>query len=812
MLRACLGKWPTLWGPMALALIVSTARAGQGDGPASRYVAAEDLVAYVQFDGLDSHGDAWEATAMRSILEDTTTGAMLRTLAGQLLDGSTAAAPGMPVSGDQITAITEHLTSRGFVLAVHGPLGEDPPAVTLVLPGAGEGPAAPAFQALLRAAVPRDVAPQTLTRQDGRKLSVVRPDGGAEGGWAYWTEGKDLILVAGRGEFGAEPVFAAMAGETPSLADSETLAALSEPADGFEPVAIGWFDADTLPPAPPSLGLDGLERIDFRVGFDGEALVTLTRLAAPGPREGILTLFDQPPLTADSFPPIPKGTEEYTVFSADLGATYDLVVKLVKDLEPQAEAQIKAVDDSFRQMTGVSLRDELLAELGPKFAFYVETKTIRATISPYTMLLDWFLNFPPAIATIEVKDADAFAETLDRLMEAVNGALVQAGTAGGAPARFETLEAPARGYRLIVPPQLFPLPPTVQPAVVLGDHYLAISTQVDAAKRALAASETEAPPMLPPGTIAYSVSDPRDRLPQLLVNLPFFAHLIGRMGPQGFQPGAVDPRNPFAKVAIGPELIPSADAIREHLFPGTAIITVDDAGLTIRTRDAFPTINPVSAGPVAVALLLPAVQAARSSARRAQSTNNMKQMALAMWTYHENNGGLPPQAITDEDGKPLLSWRVAILPYIEQQALYNQFHLDEPWDSPHNKELLSVKVPVYLIPGSEAPEGETYYQAFVGDGALVDPTEMTKIQEITDGTSNTIMIVEAGESVPWTKPEDLEYSEDEDLPPLGGHFPGGFNAAFADGSVRFLKHTIAEEVLRALITRAGGEVISADSF
>ncbi len=219
---------------------------------------------------------------------------------------------------------------------------------------------------------------------------------------------------------------------------------------------------------------------------------------------------------------------------------------------------------------------------------------------------------------------------------------------------------------------------------------------------------------------------------------------------------------------------------------------------------------------VLIGLLLPAVQAAREAARRAQCINNLKQIGLAMHNFHSTNDRFPPQAIADKQGKPLLSWRVAILPFIEQAPLFNEFKLDEPWDSPHNKPLLERMPTIYVIPGSKAEPGMTFYRGFSGAGAFFDPAKKDgiKIQDVTDGTSNTIAIVEAREAVPWTKPDDRPFDPDPEkpLPNFGKAHPGGFNALFCDGSVRFLKHTINEMVLRALITRNGGEVVSSDSF
>ncbi len=234
-----------------------------------------------------------------------------------------------------------------------------------------------------------------------------------------------------------------------------------------------------------------------------------------------------------------------------------------------------------------------------------------------------------------------------------------------------------------------------------------------------------------------------------------------------------------------------------------------DLKLTIRT----PAWLSAYAGslPIAVGLALPAVQKVREAAGRTQSMNNMKQITLALHNYSDANGHFPPAAICDKAGKPLLSWRVAILPYIEQEALYRQFKLDEPWDSKHNLPLSKSVVKIFsdpLYPSQDQPE-LTPYKAIVGTNAAFQLNKSHRFADFTDGTSNTVLIIaDSGNAVPWTKPDDLPFDPDAKmLPKLGGHFEGGFNAAFCDGSVRFLKSTIALEVLKAIITQNGGEVI-----
>jgi prepilin-type processing-associated H-X9-DG protein len=205
----------------------------------------------------------------------------------------------------------------------------------------------------------------------------------------------------------------------------------------------------------------------------------------------------------------------------------------------------------------------------------------------------------------------------------------------------------------------------------------------------------------------------------------------------------------------------------------------------------------------------------QAGARRGVSQNNLRQIGLGVLNHEAAYRGFPPPALTgvnDKEGRPLLSWRVAILPYIEQDALYRQFHLDEPWDSPHNKKLIAQMPKVYAAPGIQTKSpGLTHYQVLVGPGTAFEPMPgrspaNIRVAEITDGLSNTLMVVEAADPVIWTKPDDLRYDPKGALPKLGGLFGDGFNAAFCDGHVVFLRRTIAADTLRALMTRNGGDI------
>lgn len=234
-------------------------------------------------------------------------------------------------------------------------------------------------------------------------------------------------------------------------------------------------------------------------------------------------------------------------------------------------------------------------------------------------------------------------------------------------------------------------------------------------------------------------------------------------------------------------------------------------GLTLAMSQPLPPQfkSMLAAGALGASMMAPAVGNARIAAQRSQGQNNLKQIGLALHNYHDTNGALPPVAIVDKKGKALLSWRVAILPYIEQDNLYKQFKLDEPWDSEHNLKLAQVNIKTFMIPAQKNfKPGHTNYRVFYGNGALFDLVKGTSFNQITDGLSNTWMVVESEESVPWTKPDDFEFDPKKPLPQLGKFFQGGFNVLYGDGSVRFFKKQ--PKMAKEMITRAGGEVTTND--
>jgi RNA polymerase sigma factor (sigma-70 family) len=193
-------------------------------------------------------------------------------------------------------------------------------------------------------------------------------------------------------------------------------------------------------------------------------------------------------------------------------------------------------------------------------------------------------------------------------------------------------------------------------------------------------------------------------------------------------------------------------------------------------------------------------------AAKAHSIGQSRQILLAIRVYEEENGHLPTAAIYDEAGKPLLSWRVAILKHLANRDLFKEFHLDEPWDSDHNKKLLakmpSVYAPAHLEP--KRPHA-TFWKVFVGKGTAFFGTTGLRLKDVTRDQAKTVVLAEGGEATPWTKPDDLPFAADKPLPRLGGSYPDGFIIGTLAGDSRFVKTKFDEKLLRLAVLRSGDD-------
>lgn len=288
----------------------------------------------------------------------------------------------------------------------------------------------------------------------------------------------------------------------------------------------------------------------------------------------------------------------------------------------------------------------------------------------------------------------------------------------------------------------------------------------------------------------------------------------------------VESLNGIRWIAAYGDLPPSRNALRVRLASSAAAKEFADAlnilskkGLGEKSKALEFSVSGEVAeietdSPNDVTQIIAALAGANPGVSSMSRANDMKQIALALHNYYASHQQFPPQSLAGEDGKRLLSWRVLILPYLEQQELYEKFRLDEPWDSPHNLQLAKQIPPTYQLPSERGENGEaslttnilaplTASSAFGKQGGAL------QFPMITDGTSNTIWFVEAAErhAVVWTKPEDLNVNIESPIASIVDAEAKGFLAARIDGSVRFVELTeLSDKKLNALLTIDGGEV------
>jgi prepilin-type processing-associated H-X9-DG protein len=212
---------------------------------------------------------------------------------------------------------------------------------------------------------------------------------------------------------------------------------------------------------------------------------------------------------------------------------------------------------------------------------------------------------------------------------------------------------------------------------------------------------------------------------------------------------------------------------------------------------------------ILIALMLPAVRSGgRSAAIRAQCTNNLKQIALALRTYEQVYQALPPAFTVDADGRPLHSWRALILPYLEQGPLYETIDLSKPWNDPANAQAVAASVPFFRCVAASGPQNMTTYLAIAGPNGCLLPGKSRRLAEITDAHESTLIVIEAGEAnaVPWMAPVDADETLVMSLEPATKlHHVGGTNACFVDGHVMFLNANTPASVRRALLSISGND-------
>jgi prepilin-type processing-associated H-X9-DG protein len=215
------------------------------------------------------------------------------------------------------------------------------------------------------------------------------------------------------------------------------------------------------------------------------------------------------------------------------------------------------------------------------------------------------------------------------------------------------------------------------------------------------------------------------------------------------------------------------------------------------------------AAPIVFLFALPKM---RDAADRITSRTRMQTIGLAFQLYHSDNGRFPPAVLRGPTGIPY-SWRVELLRELEaaEQALYQQYNKNEPWDSSGNRAVLARMPDVYRMPGGDSKSTDTYYQLVVGPETMFPPGKARNIAEVGSTTAHTLLVVEAAKSVPWTKPEDLTYSSNQPLPALGVPWRPQVHVLFADGSVREASKSTPDVIWRMMMIVNPNKTIPPDA-
>jgi hypothetical protein len=538
-------------------------------------------------------------------------------------------------------------------------------------------------------------------------------------------------------------------------------------------------------------GVMGIKRFAAVTGLDANGTVERSMIETDGAPQGLVALLPDKPLTPEDLKGIPAKPAQANIIRFDLAETVEAILKVADAVEPNARIQFDQLSDQGEQILGFSIKNDLIKSFGDVWMSYVSASEPGSGLVPSVVLVA-NLRDSEKMLSIQEKLAGLIKQEMERQGQQAPVTLHEFNSRG------------AKGYRLQI--NSFPLPVTPTWAISKDQLIISVTPQLvtahvsaSAKPPAFAANEhVKTAFQQNPKLVMLSYRDPVHEIQGLYALVTMFSPMaLGQLQAQGIEFDL-------------PPLPPFGD-IEQHLAPSVTTLSREAMGYRSESHSVIPSMSASSPAVIAVAasLLVPAVFRAQGAAQRTQSMNNMKQIGLAMFNFESTFGRFPKRTIDGDDGKPKLSWRVAILPYIEQQELYSQFHLDEPWDSPHNKELIAKMPATYARPGTDPTKGLTPYMVLDADGALFDDDDGPKIADVTDGTSNTIMTVETDEDhmVIWTKPEDLEVDFDDILAGLEGAWEGGFLVGLADGSARFISDAIDLEVFKSLLTRAGGEVV-----
>ena len=773
-----------------------------------------DAVVFARWSGIESQRDAYNQSALHDVIELTSVSKFISHLSERVQE-----ALGAQQSGP-VRDILDEVWRHGAVASLSFATGaKTEPMLTVVFPGAGVKTRAEKLNQAVRAMAGDKI---TTREQDGRTIILL---GQGDDAVSVWVEGDHIVLTVGAGT--ADTILAVASGKRPNLTSSATYRALRTESKS-QPMLEIWGDIERAiammvdhkvvgPDTLAKLGLDGIKNLSYSVVFEGRGLRSEFRMDAPAPRRGLVKiLLDQPKLTLADLPALPEETSGFAAFGIDLTRTVYDVLDLIKRMGGLTDEQLEQGFAQADEALGMRVREDLLLNLGQKLVMF-----------------DAGAQAIPGVGAgfaIEIKDAAVMRRFAARIAQ-----MIQEGS-NGQFAVVEEKVGEAAVFSFDLPPEVpFPIHPTWS----VTDRWVCIGLTKEAVHAFVQCQSGTRGRWKPDASFAVmrgniptegnwlAWNDPRPTVETLL----------------GMLPGLIDQLNQASGAGIDASLLPTAKQVNPHLFPGHAAMVVDDRGMRWVGKSAVPMLgvgspDTITFGAVGVALLLPAVQQAREAARRTQDRNNLKQIGLAMHNHHDAFGMFPSATVDAPDLKPerRLSWQASILPFIEEAATFQSLDLKKPWDDPSNKGR-STPIASYLNPKltdtvDANGNAMTHYAGMAGVGPdapdlpKTDPragifghNRKVSVRDIRDGTSNTIAVMNVnGRLGPWAaggSPTLRALTKEPYIngpDGIGGNFQGGANFLFADGSVRFISETVDPNVMRAIATMAGGEVVNANDF
>jgi len=824
------------WGLLLFcvsAVLVMTIASGQA--PRQRPVVEllpANTVAFLAQDGSARHKATWENTAAYEALYDSGMMEVVEKIFAFI--GQQAGQQ----DNAQLQAAVKHIEDQGLSLAISlAEQGPPLPHLTLVLHNAA------ALQpSLVEFATSQlRMLGMKLAASDYRGRTVhsamIPQSRGIE--VSFWAEGQHLVVVAGINA--VANAVAVADGEMPHLATSRVWQKYRFETATSEATSVAWIDftllrntfGDLPIPRPghgtvndglSALGLHNLSTLAWQFGYKGRALWSEGHVEVDGERTGLLSLTNQRPFTLQDLPPLPPNVGSFSatrIDQAELWTTLTTVARNVAALGPSdASQEVDRVLNQVQQTIGFDITAQLMDPLGDILCVFTDSNQS-------------FFGAGIGVA-IKVDDADKLRTTIDNLLT-----LATDGSRGD----FTVRRTERYGCEIV----LFQFAQQVQVGALAIDKDWMVLSLVPQTIGAFALradgrlpawkptrQQAEAFAELPTEFTSISVGDPRVGWRSLMKLAP--PALVA--AEIALKENGVIPRDLVIPITTAD--IPPAELVVNPLFPNVSVTVVDEIGVhttTRRSMPAIPLVGGIGAGSsavtvsVAVALLLPAVQAAREAARRAQSSNNLKQLALSLHNYHSSYQSFPAGSYANEKLKPnkRFSWLARVLPFLEQSLLYEKLDFEEAWDDEANADMVDTRVRTLLNPGYGVDDngpGKTHYVGMAGVGkdapslavnhpraGIFGDNRQTRISDIIDGTSNTIMVTEASDKFgAWSQGGNATYRPLTKKPyingpdGIGGPFRGGCNMAFGDGSVRFISENIDPSVLEALSTMAGREV------